>query len=581
MTRANLDQTLANIRANKIRIVHDHIPTSISALSVSAIVVAWALYKPQYQLFFIFWVPAVLILNSIRTWFAFKFQNQALDIETILHSGHYLTFFSIISGILWALLPPVFLKQGDIATLLILAIITNGTAAVTTAPGLSTNASFICYATPVMLSFSTTCLFLQGGYRYVGFFGFFVYALLILLKFRIERPLIDSIRIDLENQRLVKELRIQKLEAERASQDKSKFLAAASHDLRQPLHALGLYLGTLKSKLDTNAQLQLAEKMGAAIQATEELFQRLLDISKLDAGIVTPHIEDCAIKDIFKRLEIRFAPMAQSKNIDLKIQCYEGAIQTDPLLLDRIMDNLVSNAIRYTETGSINIIAAPAGSNVTIEVQDTGRGIPTEELDNIFTEFYQLHNPERDRSKGLGLGLSIVKRLCQLLDHHLEVESSTGQGATFQLTVAAGELDKIAAPDDIKRRPPSWDLTGTNILVIDDEAEIRDAMNELLSSWGCNAICVDSAAEAIQASDEDNKPALIIADYRLRESKTGVDAISQVNIALSDKIPAILITGDTAPARLQEAAKSNFILLHKPVNPAQLRRVVNRLLIRR
>ncbi|HEY3487823.1 MAG TPA: ATP-binding protein [Gammaproteobacteria bacterium] len=416
-------------------------------------------------------------------------------------------------------------------------------------------------------------------YWYVGIAVILGLALLLYLSSLHEKTLIESIFIRFENQTLIEKLSEQKQEAEQASVAKSKFLAAASHDLRQPLHALGLYLDTMNTELNTKRQEELANKMGIAIDALNDLFQRLLDISKLDAGIVEPNIGDYPADDIFKRLEVRFMPLAKAEKLEMLFRHNGEILLTDPPLLECILDNLISNAIRYTSSGKVTVQTfAGKNSDVILEVADTGLGIPEEEQQNIFNEFYQLHNPERDRTKGLGLGLSIVKRLCELLQYPLELESTVGKGTRFRLHVPGGNPANIVQPKITTR--PIWDIKGKKVLFIDDEMHIRDAMYQLLSNWGCNAICVDSTDEAMIAIEKGLIPDLIIVDYRLRELETGVDAIRSITHALQMEIPGILITGDTAPERLQEAAKSGFKLLHKPVSPGQLRMVANHLLMK-
>ena len=373
------------------------------------------------------------------------------------------------------------------------------------------------------------------------------------------------------------ELDYLKQEAERANSSKSKFLAAASHDLRQPLHALGLYLDTITRELSSERQLELASKMSIAVDALKDLFQRLLDISKLDAGIVEPNIVDYPIDSLFNRLAIRFTPHAESKLLKLVLKNDKQIINTDPVLLERIMDNLIVNAIRNSENGSISINATTDEENVVITVSDTGRGIPKEELENIFVEFHQLDNPERDRSKGLGLGLSIVKRLCALLNYRLELDSVVGKGTTFHLYIPKGNPGNMPKFINVPQRM-LWDIGDMHILVIDDETGIRDAMRELLTGWNCKVTCADSAEEALEKITIDSQLDLIIADYRLRGSKNGVEAIQLISQHLNRDLPGMIITGDTAPERLQEASKSGYKLLHKPLNAGQLRVAVNHLL---
>ncbi len=588
------------VYAEQIRMLFRNQPQLTINASFIAIILSGALFNSVNRTLLLSWLSLILCINIVRNSLLSRFIKSNPDDETLLKRKSHLIYHSLVPGILWATFPLLITSSANPENFFIIYCILLGMCVGLMAPGTSMQGIVMGFAGPVCLSLLASLFIMSNSglsffnlpiHISLGSFLIIFLPTIYSVSGRSEKSLLESIHIRFERQRLIdelsaqkreieatnKELNIQKQEAERANIAKSRFLAAASHDLRQPLHALELYLGTLSNELDTEKQHMLAKKMGVAIEATEDLFQRLLDISKLDAGTVEPNIEDCSAEDIFKRLEIRFTPMAQAKNLILTTSYENVAMLTDPVLLDRILDNLVSNAVRYTETGHIDITSKSEGDHIIIAVKDTGPGISSTEVDNIFSEFYQLHNPERDRTKGLGLGLSIVRRLCSLLGHKIDVTSELGQGSIFRVIVPIGQMNKVIANQQ-KPATMSWDLTGTKILVIDDEANIRDAMNELFSSWGCNVLTADSPDQAIHLLENDSPPAIIIADYRLRESKTGVEAIDEINTALDSKIPAILVTGDTAPERLQEAAKSNFILLHKPVNPAQIRRVVNRLL---
>lgn len=567
----------SEVKAEQIRLVHHHLPTLMLSNFLVMFIVWLVLYGAVNTVFLIVWTAALSVLVTVRLVLFRIFQRRKNDILSVLPWGRYATVLALVSGILWGFLAPLSINTEAIRFFAVNGILVV-MVSIALAPGSSYRPSYLVFAVPVMISVSLATLYRGDQYNYLlGMIGLVSLGVIIFVSRNIEQALIDSIKIRFEKQSLLNELQIQKQEADRANLAKSKFLAAASHDLRQPLHALGLYLDTMNTQLNTERQRELAEKMSLAVNALNDLFQRLLDISKLDAGIVEPNIGDFSIGELFNRLEVRFLPLAKAKELDIVFHRNEEILLSDPLLLEIVLDNLISNAIRYTDTGVVSVSSAVGEEGVVIDVSDTGCGIPKEEQKNIFAEFYQLHNPERDRTKGLGLGLSIVNRLCQLLGHRLHLDSEVKRGTTFRLLVPAGNAENIRTQAVVTPHS-GWDLTGARVLVIDDEAEVREAMGQLLANWGCRSTCVDSIEEAKAALRNGVVPDLIIADYRLRDSQTGVDAIRTLLGMLRKPVPGILITGDTAPERLQEAARSGFKLLHKPVNAGQLRMVVNHLL---
>ncbi len=576
MNRAEFKTTDPEIRAEQIRLLYNHF-TYMSLANVPSMIIFGYMISGGVDIRIIYaWIFLIFTSVALRLRLIAEFRRAAPNPDQMQYWGRQAIRSTLLSGLAWAIIPPLatLSTQGlFLAVVFLLSIMVT----IFLGPGSTYKSAYFVFSIPILGSVSLSFILYIQEYWYIGIAVMMGLTILLHLCRLQEKTLRESIKIRFEKEVLLEELKEQKQQAEQANIAKSKFLAAASHDLRQPLHAMGLYLDTMTTELNTPRQEELANKMGIAIDALNDLFQRLLDISKLDAGIVEPDINDCAISELFKRLEIRFSPMAKQKNLEIMFAHGDEILLTDPLLLERILDNLIGNAIHYTVSGRVVISTRRNKDHIVIEVIDSGTGIPEEEQENIFKEFYQLHNPERDRTKGLGLGLSIVRRLCLLLGHTLELESAVNKGTKFILSLPAGNADNIVKEPE-KNLRPGWDIRGASILVIDDEAEIRDAMQQLLANWGCNAVCVDSIAEAITIIRSGLKPNLIIADYRLRESQTGVEAIRAITDALKAKIPGILITGDTAPERLQEAARSGFKLLHKPVNAGQLRMVVNHLL---
>ena len=366
----------------------------------------------------------------------------------------------------------------------------------------------------------------------------------------------------------------QQLEA--ANLAKSRFLAAASHDLRQPLHALNLFVAQLRGETDPVEKGRLVTRIDAAVVAMNELFDALLDISKLDAGVLAPSISEFPVDHLLKRIEMTFMAAAREKGLRLRVVSNDAWISSDFILLERILLNLVSNAVHYTVKGGIVVGCRRHAGRLRIEVCDSGIGIPDDQQRNIFGEFCQLATTELDRRGGLGLGLAIVDRLCRLLDHPIEVTSRLGRGSRFAVSVPLGSSLRSAV------HPPQAAVdhaTGKFVVVIDDDTLVLDGMRGVLKSWGCSVVTAGSEGEALAVlTGHERPPDLIISDYRLGDGKTGFELIERLRGTFGASIPAFLISGDTAPERLHEASASGYYLLHKPVLPITLRAVVNQLL---
>src|SRR5262245_22004060 len=363
-----------------------------------------------------------------------------------------------------------------------------------------------------------------------------------------------------------------------ANQAKSRFLAAASHDLRQPLHALNLFIAQLSAERDQAERDRLVGRMHAAVTAMNELFSALLDISKLDAGVLVPSISEFPVNHLLGRIETTFAVPAREKGLRLRIVSSNAWVRSDIILLERILLNLVSNAVRYTDRGGIVIGCRCRGDRLRLDVCDTGMGIPEDQRRSIFGEFYRLGGPDGDRRGGLGLGLSIVDRLCGLLDHPLELTSTVGRGSIFSVSLPSAQAHSLRAERSNLPRPANNAGRHKLVLVIDDDPLVREGMQGLLQRWGYRVAAVDSEHAALSAIASQGRPDLIVSDYRLAHGKTGFEAIERLNRACGASVPAFLISGDTAPERLREASASGYHLLHKPVGPMTLRAMVSQLL---
>ncbi len=352
------------------------------------------------------------------------------------------------------------------------------------------------------------------------------------------------------------------------NQAKSRLLAAASHDLRQPLHALGLFVAALNDQ-GSHVERGLVKNINRSLLALEGLFNALLDISQLDAGVVEPEIRDVALMPLLDRLSTEHEPQADAKGLAWRYCSANAVVRTDAALLETVLRNLIGNAIRYTREGEVRLTCLNSNGRVRIEVADTGIGIAPEQQQEVFREFVQLHNPERDRTKGLGLGLAIVDRLTKLLDHPLHMTSAPGRGSIFTLELPCGDERAAAQAAEIGSDAPISEDPPLRVLVIEDEVDAREALVTLLKNWGHEVMAVASP-DGI-AAIPGPAPDAIITDYRLREDATGSDAIHRIQAIWRRTIPALIVTGDTAPERQREAQQNGFALLHKPVSPGKLR----------
>jgi two-component system, sensor histidine kinase len=381
------------------------------------------------------------------------------------------------------------------------------------------------------------------------------------------------VRLRIQTEQMAADLQSQKDIAERASLAKSTFLAAASHDLRQPVHALGLLAGALRGTPMTPAGYQLLDQIESSTNAMDGLFTALLDISRLDAGVVDVHRRPFAIAPMLERICRDHLDEASAKDVALVLKPSEISVDSDPVLLERIVRNLISNAVRYTDRGRIVVGCRRQGSMVSIQVWDTGRGIPLDHQEKVFEEYYQLGNAERDRSRGLGLGLAIVRRMTNLLNCKLTLRSKPGRGSCFEIAIP---ISKRPIQTDAPQPAASFGALARGfVVVIDDESAIQRAMSSLLTGWGHDVIAAGSSNDAMQQlSSRPDRPDLIICDYRLREGENGIRVIERMRSEYNQDIPALLITGDTAPDRLAEARASGLILLHKPVSNSKLRAAI-------
>jgi len=524
-----------------------------------------------------------LMLRMLTYW-SFNTHREVLSIK---QWKLILNFMSLLGGTIWGsiiLLAPDGTTYSLIMSGIIFAII--GGALGATGTSFSIFASF---ATPV--SFFLTIHLVSSGEQLLQGLAFFTIVYLILtlsIAYKLTRSLKLESRLRLKNEKLLSALEIKIDEAEKANADKSRFLASASHDLRQPLHAMNLFADALKHQIKEVEQKTLLNKLCSSMDSMGNLLNSLLDISKLDAGLVQVNQVNFKLFPMLYDLEKRLRPQADEKSILLTIDShikkldgitgYTSAdnviIQSDPVLLETILHNLLSNAIKYTQNGKITISCMYSEEGCILYIKDTGIGIDEGEKKKVFDAFYQINNANRDRSQGIGLGLSIVKHLCQLMGHPLNLSSKLGSGTTFEIKLTSAN----------EASPPSKTISehlnlNATVLVVDDEAAILDGMQAMLSHWGCQVLVAQSLNEVVDILKKHQSIDLALVDYRLQNQHKGTFVIREARKFLNKPdLPAIIISGDTEPKRMLEMEQEGFDILHKPIKPAQLRALMHYLL---
>jgi two-component system, sensor histidine kinase len=367
-----------------------------------------------------------------------------------------------------------------------------------------------------------------------------------------------------------------KTEAEQANLSKSRFLAAASHDLRQPLHAISLLSGVLRSISVEKRVTDISTQLARASEALDTLFSAILDISRLEAGAVKPSISDFSVDSLFTRLQSEYGARAAAKNLTFNTRHAHVRLNSDPVLFERIIRNLVENAIRYTAEGGITLVLAEKTGCFEVSVTDSGIGIDQPEQERIFQEYYQTAKSPEAQEIGMGLGLAIVRRLCNLLDFKISLHSKPGHGSVFNVEIPKALVARIAPTQAVEPALSHLDLQGRRVLVIDDDPLVREALTAALTSWGAEVAPCAALSELEALLDQKPEPDIAIIDYRLAEGPMGLEVAHQIH-ELRPAIKRIMMTGELLLDPQLEA--SSMPILRKPVSHEQLAKVLGSLII--
>lgn len=573
-----------DVLAEGVGLQYESMPNAYIASGVMATVVAAIFQQSMPTAIWVAWLAAMYV-HVIARW---RLRQRFLQVRPAAHDiarwGRYAVIGTSASGVLWGVGTVLGLtySKGAMEFLLVPLILLISVAAVISA--ISYIAVYYAFVVPATLPgiivflLDSDTLRLLTGVAYLCF-------LFMMTRFAhvLHESFMTSTRLRFENSALVEALQREKAAAVEANQAKSRFLAAASHDLRQPMHALSLFMASFPARRLEPEEANILGNMRRSADAMGMLFDALLDMSRLDAGVVEPRARHFEAGPFASRLYHEHSPLATARGLQMRLRTADAVVFADPVLLNRIISNLLSNAVRHGARQGVLLALRPRRGRLAIEVWDTGVGIAQQDRQAIFQEFFQIGNPERDREKGLGLGLAIVDRLVRLMGLELELQSRPGVGSLFRLYVPLGQRALVtfdptgSVPREQSREQP----LELSVEVIDDERAVREATRLLLTQWGCEVSCAASLSEVLaRPAGSTRPPDLVIADLRLRDGADGIAAIRALRIHHGREIPGIIITGDTWPERLNQVRDSGLPLLHKPVNPGALRALITAQLAR-
>lgn len=571
---------LRRVEQQRVAMLYGNTLAVSGSAILMAIVIAVIAWPHAHLVNLIVWSGAVLLVQVGVQVLAFGYHKAAAQDAAPLQWGWRLAVGAAIAGAIWGSAAFVLVDSSQSLTIALISACVAGRAIISVLTHAHFPPALHAFAVPIFGLLAIRYITLGGsGNAALGVMWIAVLGYLLLFVDRHARAIVNQIRLRYENERLVDELKQQNVvaeqarqKAEEASRSKSRFFAAANHDLRQPLHSLGLFATALRNgQVDDHAR-KLIDQILQCTESLEQLFDNLLDISRLDAGQVEVKRETVPMNAVFDRLRGTFAVPAEAKGLRLIVRRSKAILATDSTLLFRVLSNLVANAIRYTEQGGVLVACRMRRRSVSIEVWDTGVGIPADQHERVFEEFYQLNNPSRDRSRGLGLGLATVRRIVQLLNHPLRLRSVAGKGTVFSIEIPLADA-KGSHAATVEQKVPNL-IGGKLIAVIDDEESVRLGMQSLLESWGCKCVTAMDSAEALTNLAQ-RRPDFIIADLRLRAEENGIDVIRALRKQLGEDIPAVLISGDTAPEQLRNVSAAGLTMMHKPLKAVRLRAMLN------
>ncbi len=553
------------------------------------LIVGWMFWGVADRNSLLIWLAVMLTISFARMAFVWVFVTREPNDKDLAWWDRVYLVAVFVNGIVWGGAGFLLYPPDNTVYQVALAFVIGGISASATSSLAARQSAVVLAVCPAMLIAAARFLFDSAdGHIEMGFMLLLYLAVLMNVGRAMHRQIVDALSLRFENQSLVRslessvsDLETARGEAEQSNRAKTRFLASASHDLRQPVHAMILFVSALARRQADDEQSQdLVAKIDRSLDSVKGLLDSLLDISKLDAGIVHVHQDRLDVRALLDQVVNEFAGEAERKGLHLRAAGQSLFVDSDLVLLGQVVRNLTANAVRYTETGGVLIAVRKRGNSARIEVLDTGIGINEQDQREVFQEFFQLRSVSEDQQGGLGLGLSIVQRTCDLLQCNLEVVSEPNKGSRFSVTLPLSS-DQTQVHKHIDLSPGDGLMIDDqpHILLVEDDALSADAMKGLLESWGYKCVLaerLDAVADAITALER--RVDLVISDYRLPDGETGDIAAAEIRSQLGEQTPVLIVTGDTGPDRLLDLRGTGFDLLHKPVQPAELRAIVRHLL---
>lgn len=598
-----------SVAAELIRLLYRHVPAVLTANLVNSSLLLAALWHQTDHGLLLGWVAAVMVLTFVRVALWLRCRHHLDDAEAA-RWGFLYTLGSAISGMLWGSTALLFVHPDNPSSLILVSFVIGGMGAGAVTSLSAHLPAFHLYLLCSILPLELRLLSLgdRSGLSMAGMAAIYVIGL-VIIGHNFNSALVRSLELNEENKRLLAtreqevllrtadlqtanadlqheinerkavESRLDeaRVEAEHANQAKSRFLAAASHDLRQPLQSMFLFAALLHRHTADSKGIEALTRIERGLDILKGMLDSLLDLSRLDVNVIEPNIVAFPLRPMLEDIVAAYGRIAASKGIELKCESLaDSVVRSDQMLLGRMVRNLVENALRYTERGRILLSGRTVGDAVRIEVADTGIGIPSDQLERIFEEFHQVGNPERDKSRGLGLGLAIVQRLSRVLGHPIEVRSRLGVGSTFSITLPPAAEAAVEAAD-VAADEAADNGFGRRVAVVDDDPMVLLALSGIFEQWGYGVTMAGSKDEVLGRLKVEAAPHLIVADYRLRDGRVGTDAIRGIRDACGAEIPSIVLTGETGVECVSEAESVGALVLHKPVTPHDLAFALKRL----